>query len=107
MDPVEALLRDIREYVRRRGAVIDILRATGQERFKMSVRSFYYVHDESTGYDRFEDLLRDLESSGEALERLGRIGIRLVRVGGERYLEVPSRMLISMLEEERRASGRG
>ena len=92
-DPVEALLAALRGYARQKGeGVLAILRAGGQERVKINVKALYKYHDDSTGYTLLEEALEELARDPG---RLQAIGARLVRLGRDRYVEVPT----SLLEE--------
>ncbi len=92
-DPIEAVIAALRGYAREKGrGVLAILHAGGQERVKINVKALYKYHDESTGYTLLEEALEELARDPGRLEE---IGARLVRMGRNRYIEVPT----SLLEE--------
>jgi len=101
-DPVEAILEALRGYARVKGpGVLAIVKAGGQERVKIRFQALYKYHDESTGYTLLEEALAELGEEG--VERLESMGIRLVNIGRNLYLEVP----VSLLESMVKGKGRG
>ena len=100
----EALLEIVRFYARLRPGVIDILEASGQERFKISIKSLRRAAGRMGVYGvdvLVEAALRD-DSVRRALEERG---VRVIVGGrGEVWVEVPAAMLI---EFRREAVGRG
>ncbi|MCE4610552.1 MAG: hypothetical protein F7B17_01100 [Desulfurococcales archaeon] len=98
--PVEALMELVRTYARVRSGVVAILEASGQDRFKIHVRSLYKVSGRvETGYSMVDDILKEVERNPEALRELEALGVRIVREGRDTYVEVPARLLIDAARE--------
>ncbi len=94
-----ALVELLRIYAAMRPGVVDILEASGQDRFKVSVRSLRRAAGRLGLYG--VDALIDAALRDEVVARvLEARGIRVV-VGesGEAWVEVPSRMLIEFRRE--------
>ena len=92
---VEALIELVRAYARVRSGVVAILEASGQDRFKIHVKSLYKVSRRvETGYPMVDDILREIEGDPRALRELEALGVRIVREGRDTYVEVPARLLI-------------
>jgi len=97
-DPVEALMGALRSLARARGAgIVGIARAAGQDRVKINVRALYKHHDEESGYLLIEDAIR--AALEEAPGRLEEMGIRIVRLGRDLYVEVPVDLLDRLSRE--------
>jgi len=94
----EALVRLLRFYAVMRPGVVDILEATGQERFRVSVRSLRRVAGRLGVYG--VDALLDAALRDESVRRrLEGMGVRVVVEDGEVWVEVPARMLIEFRRE--------
>ncbi len=90
-DPLEAVIAALRGYAREKGrGVLAILHAGGQERVKINVKALYKYHDESTGYPLLEEALDELAGDPGRLEE---IEARLVKIGRNKYIEIPTRLL--------------
>ena len=93
-DPVEALLETIRAYLRRRGdIVIPTARASGQERLKIAFRGLYRSLPDNVGYSRFEDIVNEIMANDRLRGRVESMGIRFLKMEGEKYLEAPLDLL--------------
>jgi hypothetical protein len=102
---VRALLELLRAYARVRSGVVAILEASGQGRFKVHLKSLYRMSKRvETGYSMVDEIIGEIEGSPDALRELEEMGIRIVREGGETYVEVPSELLIG--EARGRRGGR-
>jgi len=102
---VEALLEVLRAYLARRGDIIvPTARASGQGRLKIAFRGLYRSLPDELGYARFADILAEIQASGEARKQLEELGLRVVSVGGEQYLEAPMDLLERLYRE---VKGRG
>ncbi|BAA80524.1 hypothetical protein APE_1525 [Aeropyrum pernix K1] len=100
-DPLETLLRLLKGFARLRGGVVDILEASGQERFKIHLSSLIRAkREEPTDY-MVEDLLAELSRPTQS-RRLTKLGIRIVEDRGEVYVEVPTNLLLKLRRETRR-----
>lgn len=88
----------MRGFARLRAGVIDILEASGQERFKIHISSLIRAkREEPTSYV-VEDLLHEL-SAPTYSERLERLGISIVEDKGEVYVEAPTSLLLKLRRE--------
>ena len=101
-EAVGALLEVLRAYLERRGdVVIPTARAAGQGRLKIAFRGLYRSIPDWLGYERLQDIIDEITGSSEALRDLESLGVRIVEVDGEPYLEVP----LGLLERLRRRGG--
>ncbi len=108
MGAVEALLEVLRWYLARRGdIVVPTARAAGQERVKVAFRGLYRSLPDTLGYARFTDIVDEILSDPGERARLEGLGVRVVEVGGEPYLEVPLDLLERLWGEVQRGGGRG
>ena len=100
----EVLLEIVRFYARLRPGVVDILEASGQERFKISIKSLRRAAGKMGVYG--VDVLIDAALRDDSVRRaLEERGVRVIVGGrGEVWVEVPAGMLI---EFRREAVGRG
>ncbi|WP_460125486.1 hypothetical protein [Stetteria hydrogenophila] len=96
---MEALLETLKAYLKRRGdIVIPTAVAAGQKRLKIAFRGLYKSLPSNTGYELFEDIVKDIVSSDKYSRELERLGLRIVEDDGEHYIEAP----IDLLERLRR-----
>ena len=101
-EAVGALLEVLRAYLERRGdVVIPTARAAGQGRLKIAFRGLYRSIPDWLAYERLQDIIDEITGSSEALRDLESLGVRIVEVDGEPYLEVP----LGLLERLRRRGG--
>ncbi|MEB2836298.1 MAG: hypothetical protein GSR80_001113 [Desulfurococcales archaeon] len=101
-EAVGALLEVLRAYLERRGdVVIPTARAAGQGRLKIAFRGLYRSIPDWLGYERLQDIIEEITGSSEALSDLESLGVRIVEVDGEPYLEVP----LGLLERLRAGGG--
>ena len=99
---MEAILEALRGYARVKGpGILAIVKAGGQERVKIRLQALYKYHDVSTGYTLLEEALAELDE--KSVERLESMGVTLVNMGRNLYLEVP----VSLLESIVKGKGRG
>lgn len=95
-DPVEALLTLVEGFAKSREGMIAILRASGQPRFKIHVSSLIKAKRVSGVTWIVEDLLGEINSRKEYLDRLEDMGIRIVIGRDGTYVEVPAELLYKL-----------
>lgn len=101
MDPVEVLLKTLKSYLSRRGALVaSSLRAAGQDRVKIAFYGLYKSFEPTGSYSRFMDVVRAILRDESARRRLEDLGVKFVYLGGEHYLEVPLSLILALMEGE-------
>jgi len=92
VNPVEALIYVLREYLKVHGKHIESMcRVLGQECIRIEVgKVLYRYHSEVTGYSRFEDIISEILSSEELQRKLMEYGVRVEvdEESGTKYLVV-------------------
>ncbi len=105
-DPVEAIIKALRDYLRDRGHMLFSL-ASSESIARIALRGLWRRHDISTGYVKLMDAVREAKRSEEHMKRLREYGILGFEVfDGELYAVVDLRKLRELWRRASRPSTR-
>ncbi len=96
----EHFIRTFKKYLGKHGKrILSIAKITGQKKVKIGLKGLYWFYKEySPNYPRLEYLVKDILNDKDELTKLNALGIRLVKIDHEIYIELDIKTLENILK---------
>jgi len=97
----EYFVETFKRYLRKHGIrILAIAKLTGQKKVKIGLKGLYrYYVEYSPNYPKLEQLVKAIISSEKEKSLLDKIGLKLVRMNDELYIELSVNKLEELIRE--------